>query len=723
MTDLLDRPNRASVLPTEVPAPPQPAAPLPTRREKALSSRARVPRHVRPTPRAASSDTTTPALRGPAEVATPVANGAPATVSRSRWYFPAVDGMRGLAIASVLLYHTNWTPRGLFGVDVFFVVSGFLITLLLLRELQNRGRINLRRFYVRRIKRLVPGLVIVLGATLAMLWQFGSTHEFESAASKTLGALGQVANWQQIVSGVDYWDSFAAISPLAHMWSLSITEQFYVVWPLVVIAVWWMTRRSALATWIVLTLLLAASALVAPLMFDGDNGNRLYLGTESRAVGFVAGAAASAVVFWWMSRRSPRRALTRDPGPWARVTVTTLSFTSLSFVVVASVMTTSYLEPWLYRGGLAAVAVAAAIFTATLCTPANALVRFFSFSVFVAFGKISYSAYLVHLPVYWALTTLTPSISPLTLFLVGGLLTCIIAAFLHHAITERMRKATWKATRGIPALVAGTAIIVAGAVYLPQHKTDAPPLIQRPVTAAGHTALPVAPAPTSIPAGIPTILTVGDSLANDFATMLRANATQEWNVRDAGIGGCGLMSPERVRSSGGYVWEDQERCADWETTMPGLIADTAPDAVLVHASWDAADQQVDGSWLTPCSTGYTERYTAQLDKLRESTETNAPGARLLLATERPTNGIISTPATTSCYNDLLAQYAAAHDSVFVLPWDTLLCPDGQCADTDQNGRALFLSDDVHLSPAGLAALAPWLENALDDVLPTTPLSS
>lgn len=628
-----------------------------------------------------------------------------ATKPRSRFFFPAIDGMRGIAIASVLLYHTNWSPRGLFGVDVFFVVSGFLITLLLLRELHTRGALQLGSFYKRRAKRLIPGLLITLGLTLLLVWQFGSMQQLEAVATKTVYSLLQIANWQQLGSNEAYWESTGQIQPLAHMWSLSLTEQFYIVWPLVMLTLWWVLRKSPLSVMIGLIVMTAGSALIAPLLWDGNNSDRLYLGTDTRAVGFIAGAAAAATVFWFLSRKNHRPA--PRPRLLHRIAITSLSVLTLGVVLTASVLTTSYHEPWLYQGGIALVAAAAAVFTATLTSDANKLTRFFSFSIFTAFGKVSYAVYLLHLPVFWCLQQLTPSIDPLLLFVVGGGLTWLLGAFMHFAITERMRTAPWKWSRGIPVVIIGTTLVAGMGYYLPQARTAQAQSTAFDSNTSNDLNLNVGHA-----GGRPVVLTLGDSLAVDFASVLTDHGTNAFAVNNGGVGGCGIMSAQQVRATSGYIWKDQTPCTGWEERYRKNITETQPDFIVLHASWDAADQLIDGTWMRPGEETYNQRLLERLTGISASVSELSPHTKILLSNDRPTNGIITDPSQMNAYNALIEQFVQGTSNAHLLDLRSALCPGDTCRSTDAAGNNLFLDDNVHLSPSGMGALAPWLEQSI-----------
>jgi peptidoglycan/LPS O-acetylase OafA/YrhL len=176
-------------------------------------------------------------------------------------YQPALDGIRAFAVAAVLFYHAGqtWAVGGYLGVDTFFVLSGFLITTLLVTEWSNRRRIDLKGFWVRRAKRLLPALFLVMVGIVVYAGVFAAPGELNSIRSDSFAALGYVANWRFVLSGQSYFDQFAQPSPLRHMWSLAIEEQFYLVWPLIVcFLLWW--RRSLRVLLAACLVMIAASA-------------------------------------------------------------------------------------------------------------------------------------------------------------------------------------------------------------------------------------------------------------------------------------------------------------------------------------------------------------------------------------------------------------------------------------------------------------------------------
>ncbi|MFD7579364.1 acyltransferase family protein [Kitasatospora sp. NPDC059817] len=628
--------------------------------------------------------------------------------------FPAVDGLRGLAIASVLLYHTNWFQNGLFGVDVFFVLSGFLVTLVLIRELDRTDGIRLGVFYRRRAKRLLPGLLATVLLVVALSALVSPLRDVKDLRPQALAALGQVANWAQLARGDAYWQHFASIDPLAAMWSLSITEQFYALWPLLLLAVFGLCRRSLRATGVVTAGLFVVAALVAPLMWNGDNSDRLYLGTETRAVGFAAGATAAFAVYLRLrhqvraaapdddgATRSRRRLLDRSAaadtlGPVLAPAL--LGTAALGGLVWASLSVSGYHEPLLYQGGLAVVAALAAVLAASLCHDRGALVRLLSLPPLRLTGTISYSLYLLHLPVYWLLQHYVDDISPQLLLAIGAPLSWVLA-WLMHTGTEKLRVLRWRAFPAVPLLAVATAVATTGAWYLPAW-------VQYDMRSG--------------PSGKPAVLVLGDSFAQDLATGLYRHGDR-YRVVDGGISGCGVFDPDKVRTTSGEEFDTSRECRDRAAAWDRQLAGAAPQAVVIHLGWDAAEQYLDGSWLSPCEEDYRSRYTAQLTQAVDQVRRRAPGARVLLMNERVENGAINKGWGT-CYDQQVAAYVkATAGAVRLVDLNTFFCPYETCAWKDRDGHWVTPANDgVHLTPAGMRFVTPWLEQQIADGLTGPP---
>ena len=620
----------------------------------------------------------------------------------SRLYFPAVDGLRGAAVLSVLLYHTSWFDNGLFGVDIFMVLSGFLITLLLFREGTAAGRISLSGFYRRRFKRLMPGLSITLLTTVALTAMLGGVEEARQVGSKAAAALFQVANWQQIADHNAYWEGFGRLSPLAHMWSLSITEQFYLAWPVLFIILFWVGRKSAAAVTVVLFVLLAGAAAVAPLLYDGTNSDRLYLGTDTRTVDFVAGAAGAGVVFL-LRRRADRRRLSRHRPRltgWTTALTAVLGILALAYVVTVSVLAADYHDPWLYKGGMAAVAIATTVLTMALCHDRGPLIRVFSYGPLAEIGRISYTMYLLHLPIFWLMQQVMPTIAPYALFVIGGGITWLASMIMHYTVTEKLRRRPWRPLRAAPTAIVVTAAVLVGGYFLP--------------TAVEY---------RLNPDGRPVVLLLGDSLTENLADPL-ARPGGPFAVVDGLIPGCGVMDAQAVRPVSGVVKPTSKDCGIRERLWNNNLSTAHYAAVVAHLGWDAADQSIGGRWLSPCDAAYRDRYLAKLKFAAEEVHTTVPNVPFLLTTER-TDSWAATPPALACYNKIVNEFVATGKAVLV-DLNAIFCPPTSgCLKKDRNGRPYY-ADGVHLSSAGQAFVALYLEKKITEVSaarPPTPTST
>ncbi|MFJ4187650.1 acyltransferase family protein [Kitasatospora sp. NPDC089509] len=624
----------------------------------------------------------------------------PAPVPRPRGPLPpsvrfkAVDGLRGLAIASVLLYHTDWFQNGLFGVDVFFVLSGFLVSLVLIRELDRTDGIRLGVFYRRRAKRLLPGLFTTIILVVGLSALVSPLRDVRDLRPQALAALGQVANWAQLARGDAYWQHFASIDPLAAMWSLSITEQFYAVWPLLLLVLFGLCRRSLRATGIATAVLFAVSAAVAPLMWNGHNSDRLYLGTETRAVGFAAGATAAFGVYLWLRRKARATDAARSHRLGGTALPTLVGTAALGGLVWASLSVGSYHDPLLYRGGLAVVAALAAVLTASLCHDRGPLVRLLSLPPLRLTGTISYSLYLLHLPVYWLLQHYVDDISPQRLLLIGAPVSWVLAWLLHTG-TEKLRVLRWRVFPAVPLLAVATAVATAGAWYLPAWVT--------------HDM-------RSGPSGKPVVLVLGDSFAQDLATGLYRHGDR-YRVVDGGISGCGVFDPDKVRTTSQEEFDTEADCRDRAAEWDRQLTSAAPQAVLVHLGWDAAEQYLDGTWLNPCDDDYRNRYRTQLTQAVEQVHRRAPGARVLLMNERVENGAINK-TWGNCYDQQVSDFVkASGGTVRLVDLNAFYCPYDTCVWKDKDGHWVTPANDgVHLTPAGMRFVTPWLEQQIADGL-------
>jgi peptidoglycan/LPS O-acetylase OafA/YrhL len=312
------------------------------------------------------------------------------TAGRRLPTLPALDGIRAVAIAAVLLYHSDifWFPGGLLGVEVFFVLSGYLITSLLLGELQSVNRIRIGEFLTRRARRLLPALFVMLAVVSAIFVAF-LPGEVARIRGDVAAAASYTSNWYLIGSDHSYFVSFARPSPFGHLWSLAIEEQFYLLWPPLLLLLWrTVRRRRKIAGTIVAGA--AASVALLSLLHHGGDPSRIYYGTDTRAAGLLIGAALA--VLW--------RPFADEHRPHATSrSVDAATIVSGGFLVYAF-MRFDDLSSFTYRPGMLLVSLATALLIASCVHPNARIGRVLATAPFRWLGKRSYSVYIWYYPVF-----------------------------------------------------------------------------------------------------------------------------------------------------------------------------------------------------------------------------------------------------------------------------------------------------------------------------------
>ena len=303
-------------------------------------------------------------------------------------YLPGLDGLRALAVTAVLLYHADqrWLPGGFLGVEVFFVISGFLITSLLLAEWRERGRIEIGAFYLRRARRLLPALFLLLLGVLAFTAAF-APEEVTELRRDALAAAGYFSNWQLIFGGQSYFESVGRPPLLRHLWSLAVEEQFYLVAPLFLAFGLRLLGRRVTAA--VLLAGAAGSAALMAALYDASAGpSRVYYGTDTRATGLLLGAALALV--WAPASLEGRRAA------WV---LDALGAVSLGALAILLFRLDQY-DPLLYRGGFVLAGLSTAGLIVAASSPGARAGRLLGWAPLRWAGLRSYAIYLWHWPVF-----------------------------------------------------------------------------------------------------------------------------------------------------------------------------------------------------------------------------------------------------------------------------------------------------------------------------------
>jgi peptidoglycan/LPS O-acetylase OafA/YrhL len=308
-----------------------------------------------------------------------------------RRYMPGMDGLRAIAVIGVILYHLNipWFQGGFAGVTVFFVLSGYLITDILIDEWNKHNKIDYLRFMIRRFRRLAPALLSMI-FIVTLLVIFTNHPSFEKLRTDFLPSLLYVTNWWYIFHEVSYFDSFGPASPLTHTWSLAIEEQFYLIWPLLVILGFTFIKRKRFRLLAILAGVVISSSLMAFLYAPGDDPSRVYYGTDTRAFSLLLGATLACV---WPSQR-----LSKTLPRHASWVLEIVGITGLVLIIIMF-MVTSQFDSLHYQGGMLLISVITALVVATFAHPASKLAKWLSMKPITWIGVRSYGIYLWHYPI------------------------------------------------------------------------------------------------------------------------------------------------------------------------------------------------------------------------------------------------------------------------------------------------------------------------------------
>jgi peptidoglycan/LPS O-acetylase OafA/YrhL len=434
-------------------------------------------------------------------------------------HLPALDGLRGLAVAGVLMFHATHLKGGFLGVDLFFTLSGFLITTLLLTEHARTGRISLKSFWGRRARRLFPAVIALLLAVAGYTAIWGRPSDYPGVRWDGITALFYLANWRSILSGNGYWDQFKPKSPFDHLWSLSIEEQFYVLWPLVVALCLWKFRGRLRPLAIVTVGAMWGSVVAMVFMHtNGDDPNRVYMGTDTRIASILAGAVVAILV-----ARFPQR-MGSQPRRNDVIGVAALGVLLASWFVIDGVK-----AEWLYEGGLFGHAMLTALVIGIAYgRRGGVLARVLAIAPLRWLGRVSYGLYLWHWPVYWAMNPARMGITGWPLTAVRLAVSCVIAEVSYRVIEAPIRHGRPKARVALALVpVAAIACVVAllAVTVAPAQPTSAsvtPPATIVPVTTTVQT-IPVSVDPSASSTTVASTTTT--TVAKKLSLITGANPT------------------------------------------------------------------------------------------------------------------------------------------------------------------------------------------------------
>ena len=625
---------------------------------------------------------------------------------RKHGHLPALDGLRGLAVVAVLFFHAGKMPGGFLGVDLFFALSGFLITTLLLAEVQATHRVHLLAFWGRRFRRLLPAVLFLLVVVTVITTIVASVPERAATLDDGPWVQAYLANWHAIAGNSGYWASFDLPRMFGHLWSLAIEEQFYVVWPLLIALIAWRTKHLNNVVIIVCIVASALSLVQMIHLFDPTDPSRVYIGTDTRASSLLLGAicAAAPVQIAAMRLLGARR------------------FNVIGSLIVGVLGAAWFVvdgptSPWLFRGGLFAHSLLSGVLVLGCATNPEAwLSHVLGWEPFRAIGEMSYSLYLWHWPIYTLLSPDRTDLSGWGLIAVRLLVSGAAAAISKYMVEDPVRfRAPWaRGRRGAVVLVAAMSAVALFWLAVPQPNTTAavftvdqlattttapttstttpsttPSTTSSTVapgvepTAPVSTTVPITTTTTTVPVTTTTllpatsrVLVVGDSVAFDL-----------WPGVEAALVASNVTAYEYARPGVSLL---DTRYAS-VTEIEAWITQISPDLVIYLASlWDY---------------GTVESQQAAYQRFTEFVL--GRGARVVLITIPPLRDDQHNDALTPL-SGIMTELAAQHPGLVQVldsngAWGATFAQD-----VNLDGVPERKPDGVHVCPSGSAMYANWL---------------
>ncbi len=658
-------------------------------------------------------------------------------------YLPALDGLRGAAVAVVVAFHAHWLKGGYLGVDLFFVLSGFLITRLLLNEYGETSRIDLVEFWKRRARRLLPALIILVSfAAIAERYR-GSLDGPAGGRRDVVGALTYSSNWLRLSSGAGYWSQFRGPAVLDHTWSLAIEEQFYVVWPLVFFALLRLVRTDA-GRAVVLAVASCGLGFWSLRVFSTtSDASRVYMGTDTRAVALMLGASVAAVARW-RPRQSNGAAL---------------QFAGVVSLAALAIMTVRMRGDLLitYQGGLIACSLAGAVVVAAAAVEHPAQIfRVFTVAPMRWLGQRSYGIYLWHWPIMVGLHVAKAPGSASWRRIVAIAATFGVAELSYRFIEQPIRKHGLRAFhRPLQTAAVGLATVALAllVVFVPPTQTStaveiplptavelplptavsAPPSSTAPTatidsTASTSTLPSLPPLPVqALPAGRPPrVLFVGDSVGWNLAIQA-GNESERLGIEvlNEAHAGCPLTdTPLRRRldeSSVPLVFPPE--CDEAVRSYRDTVARDQPDVVIMvfGASFLNENEIGPNDWHAPCTAPFDNWLEDQIRKSAD--DLSSTGATVYWATQAYYRAEVDgyTPMwddQIDCENESAREVVAQSDGAMgVLELGEWACPTRDCL-AERDGFVLR-PDGTHFLLEGASMANIWMFLQIFSPLPWT----
>jgi len=606
-------------------------------------------------------------------------------------YKPALTGVRFVGVFFVMLYHANvpWMQGGFFMLDVFFVLSGFLITSLLVSEMTETGNLRLGRFWSRRAKRLVPALFVLLAAVAIYAALVPNPLGAADLRGDGIAALFYVSNWRFALSGASYFDNFNP-SLFRHTWSLSIEEQFYVVWPLLFIAGYKVLKGRLELMALIAGIGAIASALWMGFLYEpGVNPSRIYYGTDTRLQALLIGVGLALI-----SRGNTRRFL---PEKWIHV-LGWMGYAAFALLLVV----TDPNDEWIFRGGFMLFSLISAFVVFAHAGPdTTRLNRMIGWLPILWLGSLTYGLYLWQWPVFIVLDEARTGIGGVPLFALQFTVTLALSAASYYLVETPIRRSSFAFRSG-----ARSAYAIVGAA------------VTVVVLFIVSTSIFGTAGPASASDAAPHVLVVGDSTG--YAMAAQYPGTGDLKVDSAAVQGCGIVRGENKPVAG--MLNIRSTCETWPEDWKQGLARSKPEViVLATGAWERFDKIVDGKLLAVGSPEWKTyarsefEYALSLTEGRPVIMLNAPCTRSLPSVNGPAVQEGNDGRRLDDVNALMSEFAAAHpEQIHLLDLKALLCPNGTFEPKIDGVEAR--PDGVHYNTAGAALVWRWLAPQVQQLL-------
>lgn len=637
-------------------------------------------------------------------------------------YLSSIDGFRGIGVLIVLLYHAGWSvlTGSFLAIDMFFAVSGYLITSLLLRQVDRWGTVPLLSFWCGRARRLLPGMTAVVLLAAAYAKFFADPTTLGRFRVDMLSALTFWSNWHFIDDQQSYFQGGSTVSPLLHTWSLSIEEQFYVVWPLLLLG-WLVWRRGRLRGLPTLLVVLAASSTLWMALHyhpTADPSN-VYYNTFSRAQAILVGCALAVL----LERRARRGSRSRGGVtvvlgiPMRSATWSTIAAAAgLVWLFGVPLLVNDQTE-WIFRGGFLLSGLAATGMCWHLATCRDSVIsRALSWWPLAEVGKRIYALYIWHWPLFLIFDSQRTHLNGLLLVAVRMVIVFVVAFAFDWFVERPIRQGALRRLVPHGGVIAAVVALVVGTTGAFASTAAA----KDPIFG---TALPGSISTVTGPmrAGQDRVDVFGDSVAFTLWKYYPASSSSSLSVGSSTQLGCGIAIPQQLQV-GSFLTTPATQCAGWQQRWAALVAETKPRlSIIVSGSAELFDRKVGGTvlrvgtapWRAELLTAYGEaadvagqhgRYPVTIANIPCYDRKGASGFGALPGVNQDED---SQAASTQnqvwrqqAVNKVLAEVARTHPKTSVLDMRSYLCPNGTYH--AQLGGVVVRPDGVHFGTAGAA---------------------